>query len=137
MILITGGTGTVGSEVVRQLAAIGTRFRVLARDPKKLPSNPSIDVVKGDLTDSSAVATALKGVTRLFLLTNSFPGSTEVQNKVVDAAKAAGVKHAVRLSVFGADPASPVALAQWHAAADAHLKKSGLKWTVLQPVSFM
>ncbi len=137
MILITGGTGTVGSEVVKQLAATGAKFRVLARDPKKVPAHANVEVVKGDLTDGAAVDGALKGVEKLFLLTNSTPGSTDLQNKVVDAAKKAGVKHVVRLSVLGADKASPVVLAQWHAAGDEHLKQSGLKWTILQPGAFM
>lgn len=137
MILITGGTGTVGSEVVKQLAAAGTKFRVLARDPKKVAASENVEVVKGDLTDLSSVEAALKGIDKLFLLTNSTPGSTELQNTVVDSAKKAGVKHVVRLSVLGADKASPVVLAQWHAAGDDHLKKSGLAWTILQPGSFM
>ncbi len=137
MILIIGGTGTVGSEVVKQLAATGQKFRVLARDPKKVPALPNIEVAKGDLTDLASVETALKGVEKLFLLTNSTPDSTALQNKVVDAAKKADVKHVVRLSVLGADKSSPVQLAQWHAAADEHLKKSGLKWTILQPGGFV
>jgi uncharacterized protein YbjT (DUF2867 family) len=137
MILITGGTGTVGSEVVKQLAAAGTKFRVLARDPKKVAAGANVEVVKGDLTDLASVEAALQGIDKLFLLTNSTPGSTEVQNNVVDTAKKAGVKHVVRLSVLGADKASPVVLAQWHAAGDEHLKQSGLKWTILQPGSFM
>lgn len=137
MILITGGTGTVGSEVVKQLSATGAKFRLLARDPSKVPSLPNVEVVKGDLTDLAAVALAMKGIEKLFLLTNSSPDSTDVQNRVVDAAKQNGVKHIVRLSVVGADKSSPITLAQWHAAGDEHLKRSGLKWTILQPGSFM
>ena len=137
MILITGGTGTVGSEVVKQLAATGAKFRVLARDPKKVPANPNVEVVKGDLADAASVEAALGGVDKLFLLANSGPGVTEMQNKVIDLAKKAGVKHVTRLSVLGADKQSPVTLAQWHAEGDAHLKASGLKWTILQPGSFM
>jgi uncharacterized protein YbjT (DUF2867 family) len=137
MILVTGGTGTVGSEVVKQLAASGTKFRLLARDPKKAFSHPNVEVVKGELADAGALGAAMKGIDKLFLLTNSYPGSTELQNTVVDAAKRHGVGHVVRLSVIGADASSPVVLSQWHAAADAHLKASGLKWTILQPGSFM
>ena len=137
MILVTGGTGTVGSEVVKQLAATGEKFRLLARDPKKAFQGANVELIKGDLSDEAALSKALTGADKLFLLTNSAPGSTELQSKVIDAAKKAGVKHVVRLSVSGADPKSPVVLAQWHAAADAHLKASGLKWTILQPVAFM
>jgi uncharacterized protein YbjT (DUF2867 family) len=137
MILLTGGTGTVGAQVAKQLAGLGTKFRLLARDPGKALAHPDVEVVKGELADAAALSTAMKGVEKLFLLTSSFPGSTELQNKVVDAAKQHGVAHVVRLSVNGAQASSPVTLSRWHAAADAHLKASGLKWTILQPGSFM
>lgn len=137
MILITGGTGTVGSQVVRQLAAGGTSTRVLARDPKKALRLSNVEVMTGDLSDSKALDAGFKGADAVFVLTNSTPASTALQIKVMDAAKRNGCRRIVRLSVLGADAKSPVMLSQWHAQADAYLKASGLKWTILQPGSFM
>jgi uncharacterized protein YbjT (DUF2867 family) len=137
MILVTGGTGTVGSEVVKLLATSGTRFRLLARTPDKALKSPNVEAVKGDLADAAALGKALQGIEKLFLLTNSMPGSADLQSGVIAAAKKAGVKHVVRLSVAGADPKSPVQLSRWHAQTDAELKKSGLAWTLLQPGYFM
>ncbi len=137
MILITGGTGKVGSPLVEQLSAAGVKFRVLSRTPSKVPVVKGAEVVKGDLTHDASLDAALAGVDKLFLLTNSFPGSQELQNHVIDRARAKGVKHVVRQSVVGAELNSPVVLSRWHAANDAHLQASGLKWTILRPGSFV
>ena len=50
MILITGATGTVGSEVVKRLSAAGVQVRAVTRDPGKadILRLPQVDVVKGD-----------------------------------------------------------------------------------------
>jgi len=137
MILVTGGTGTVGSEVVKQLASTGVKFRLLARSPEKAIKSPNIEVVKADLSDVAALGEALQGVDKLFLLTNSGPGTVDLQCGVIAAAKKAGVKHVVRQSSLGADPASPIQLSRWHAQTDQELKSSGLAWTLLEPGYFM
>jgi uncharacterized protein YbjT (DUF2867 family) len=136
MIAIIGGTGTVGSEVVKQLAATGAKFRVLARSPEKVLEAPNVEIVKGDVTDAAALDELLAGASKLFLLLPSIPGSVEIASKVIDAAKRAGVEHVVRLSVKGVDLDSPVQIARWHAETEKNLKASGLAWTMLQPTSF-
>lgn len=137
MILITGATGTVGTQVVKQLAATGTRFKVLARVPRHVPFHPNVEVVQGDLADTDRMEELLAGVDRLFLLSPSIPGSTGMQNRVIAAARNAGVGYVVRMSVLGADDRSPIGLAQWHAASDACLRSSGVRWTILRPSAFM
>lgn len=135
MILIIGGTGKVGGSVVEQLSAAGIKARVLARDPSKVKL-PNIEAVKGDNNDIASLTAALQGVDKLFLLTPSLPGSVETNSGIIDAAKKAGVKHVVKLSVSGADANSPISIAKWHGASEDHLKASGLKWTLLRPGSF-
>ena len=49
-ILVIGGTGTVGRQVVSQLLARGVRIRALARNPATTGLPPQVDVVRGDLT---------------------------------------------------------------------------------------
>jgi uncharacterized protein YbjT (DUF2867 family) len=136
MIAIIGGTGTVGSEVVKQLAATGAKARVLARTPDKVLKSASLETVQGDYSDAAALDKLLAGVSKLFLLLPSIPGSVESASKVVEAAKRAGVKHVVRLSVLGVDTNSPAQLSRWHAETEQNLKASGLAWTMLQPTSF-
>ena len=73
MILITGATGTVGSEVVKRLSAAGVQVRAMTRDPGKADSIrlPQVEVVTGDFEDAEAIRRACAGVDRAFLVTNS------------------------------------------------------------------
>ncbi|WP_091114160.1 NAD(P)H-binding protein [Geodermatophilus dictyosporus] len=69
-VLVAGATGTVGSEVVRRLAAAGAGLRAGARDPHRaaalLPAGRP--VTRLDLEDGATWPAALAGVRRLFLL---------------------------------------------------------------------
>ncbi len=137
MIVLTGATGTIGSALSEQLSKAGTKFRVIARNPGKAKKDPNVEIVQAAYDDKAALDTAFKGATKAFLLTNSVPESVGWHKNLVDAAKKNGVKHVVRLSVLGADKASPVKLATWHAESDAYLQSAGLPWTLIQPTYFM
>ena len=134
MILVIGGTGTVGGQLVKQLAAKGAAFRVLTRDPGKVKG---AEAVKGDLADPSSLDPAFRGAQAVFLLTNSSPESVRLKKNAIDAAKKAGVERVVNLSVLGAEANSPVQLSRWHAQTEQALRESGLAWTNLQPGFFM
>lgn len=65
-ILVTGGTGFIGSHSVRALRAADHEVRLLVRSPEKAervfgPAAGPLDLVAGDVTDSAAVAKALEG----------------------------------------------------------------------------
>ncbi len=137
MIVVTGATGTVGTFVAEHLNAAGEKYRVISRHPDKVPQRSNVEVAKAAYDDKAALATAFKGATKAFLLTPSTPESTGWHKNLIDAAKAAGVKHVVRLSVLGADKNSPVMVAKWHAESDEYLKASGMAWTILHPTSFV
>lgn len=139
MILVTGGTGTVGKELVKALSSAGVKFRVLTRDPGKAAALklPGVELRRGDMEKPETLAPALEGVGKLFLLSSADPRQAEIQGRVVDAAKAAGVRHVVKLSALGADEKSPVNLARWHGATEKLIEKSGLAWTHVQPHFFM
>ncbi|MER6918508.1 NmrA family NAD(P)-binding protein, partial [Streptomyces spiralis] len=59
MILVTGATGTIGSDVVRQLAARGEKVRALTRDPAKARVPAGVEVVRGDYHDPASLEAAL------------------------------------------------------------------------------
>ncbi len=122
---------------MKQLAGTGAKVRVLARSPEKALKAASVEVVKGDHADAAAVDKLLAGVSKLFLLLPAVPGSVETAGTLIAAAKRAGVKHIVKLSVLGADPSSPVQLGRMHAEVEKTLKASGLAWTLLQPGMFV
>lgn len=139
MILVTGATGTIGSHLVPSLLGQGAQVRVLVRDPDKARAafGDRVDIVAGDLLDTSSVSVALKGVGSVFLNSPSLEGFVEMQRPLIDAAAAAGIGLLVRLSVAGAAPDSTTSYGRGHFALDEHLKSSSLSWTILQPNGYL
>src|ERR1700749_5252175 len=71
-VLVTGATGTVGSELVRALLQRGADVRALTRKQPKPGTFPgAVEIALGDLSDPVSVVEALKGVDALFLLTGN------------------------------------------------------------------
>ena len=97
--LITGATGDVGAKVVACLLERGERPRLFVRDASKARSlfGDRADIVEGDLGNDASVRRALEGVDKLFLV-NSGPQIPVRDEIAADAAKAAGVRHLVKLS---------------------------------------
>lgn len=139
MILVIGATGTVGSEVVRQLVATGERPRALVRDPATARQRlgDQVEQVVGDLDRPETIAAALAGVDRVFLLTTQSSRQPEWERAVIGAAARAGVGQLVKLSVFRANEQSPLQVARQHGQAERVLAQSGLAATILRPVFFM
>lgn len=133
MILVTGGTGNIGSELVRLLVAKQQKVRVLARDPAKASAKlgAGVEVVKGDLDDRASLGPALQGVEKALLLA-SVPGQEET---FIQEAVKAGVKHLVQISTGGVP--RDVGSAPVHAAGEALLKATPILWTILRPSEFM
>ncbi|WP_421830391.1 SDR family oxidoreductase [Larkinella sp.] len=139
-ILITGATGTIGSELATQLSAKGIPFRALVRsleNAKTLAQLDGAELVVGDLNDPESLACALDGVERAFLLTNSSEQAETLQMNFVAVAQQTGVKHLVKLSQFAADLHSPVRFLRYHAAVEQKIRESGLSFTFLRPNLFM
>src|SRR4051812_338733 len=123
MILVTGSTGTTGGEVARQLIAAGHKPRLLVRSPEKAKTfEGKAEIVKGDLSDSASIERALKGVDKMYLVSTGTNG-IELEAKAIDAAKKAGVKHIVKLSVIGAENPQ-LTFSKWHAQGEKKLKDS-------------
>jgi len=138
MILVTGSTGKVGQPLITALQAKGVPFKALARSEASTKSltEKGVTVVRGDLADLTSVKAALQGVDKLFLLSAGSRFST-LELPVIEAAKAAGVKHVVKLSAWGASADSANPLLREHGHVEQALEASGLAWTVLRPNFFM
>jgi uncharacterized protein YbjT (DUF2867 family) len=136
MILVTGATGTVGSEVVAQLLAAGQPVRVLTRSPEKAAKYGSnVEIARGDLADQATLTAAFAGVDEVFLLATG-PSLATLEAHAIVVAKQAGVKHIVKLSAQGAELDPGIALGRWHRESEKNLEESGLAWTILRPGSF-
>ena len=135
MILVCGATGTVGSALVQELLGRGAPVRVLVRDASRAPAGT--DVAVGDLLDPESLEPALAGVDHAFLLTPFVLDQVTPQRNLIDAAVRSGGVHVVKMGAIGASLDSPLGLARQHAQGDAHLRASGLDWTLLHPHGFM
>ncbi|WP_224369774.1 SDR family oxidoreductase [Hyalangium versicolor] len=136
MILVTGGTGTIGSSTVKALQAKGARVRVGSRSPDKLKGQ-GVEAVLFDWEKSETFGPALQGVEKVFLLTPVSDKQTQYTQALVDAAKKAGVKHIVKLSVVGVDAEPGIYLGRLHRSSEKAIKDSGIAWTMLRPTFFM
>jgi len=139
MILVTGGTGTAGSEVVRALVGQGRAVRVLVRDPGKARAlfGDAVEPAVGDFADARSVRAALAGVDELVLSGPDDPRRVGWETGAIDAAAAVGVRRIVKLSSIGAEPGSPVAFWDWHGRIERHLRRSAVRSVVLRSSVYM
>jgi len=139
MILVTGATGTTGSEVVKQLSAKGARVRAFVRDVKKAAGlwGPAVELVQGDMSQPATLDAALQGVERVYLVSPAHPRQVELQGNVIEASMRAGVRHIVKLASMETSLDSPVSFARMHAQTERHLEASGIAYTHLHPTLFM
>jgi uncharacterized protein YbjT (DUF2867 family) len=135
--MVIGGTGTVGSEVVRQLAGRGQESRVLVRSQEKAEALPAgMEAAIGDLDNEGPLEAAMAGVDRLFLLTPLSETEKEQGLRAVKAAKKQGVGRIVYMSVHDVEkcPQAP------HFASKIEIQKaiedSGIEHVFVMPNNF-
>lgn len=147
MILVAGGTGHLGAELIPRLMAGSTRVRVLTRnrDRARLRLGPSPEIVEGDVCNPGSLEMAVRGVDAVVSAVTGFgPGGRgpravdfEGNRNLIEAAEAAGVRRFVLLSVHGASADHPMELARMKYRAEEALRASRLSWTILRPTPFM
>ncbi|MFF7522373.1 NAD(P)H-binding protein [Streptomyces pseudovenezuelae] len=136
MILVTGATGTIGSDVVRRLVARGEKVRALTRDPDRAPLPPGVEAARGHPRDLGAVASAMAGADAAFLVGVFGPEDADSDRGMAAAARAAGVRRLVKLSAISAgDPRTGLGgIAHGHG--ERAVRESGLEWVILRPSAF-
>jgi (4-alkanoyl-5-oxo-2,5-dihydrofuran-3-yl)methyl phosphate reductase len=133
---VFGATGTTGGEVTRQLIQKGHKPRLVVRNPTKACAfAANAEIVLGDLSKPSSLDAAMKDVERLYLVSEAASG-IDLEINAIDAAQRLGVKHVVKLSVVGVENPFEI-FAEWHAKSEAHLRASGMQWTMVRPQHFM
>lgn len=127
--LVVGANGTVGSNLVRLLAAKGeTVLKATSKQAQKA------DEVHLNVATGAGRGEAFAGISRAFLLSPpGFTNQDQLMIPLIDAAKAAGVAKIVLMTAMGAnaDDAAPLRKAELH------LEKSGLAYNIVRPNWFM
>jgi uncharacterized protein YbjT (DUF2867 family) len=134
-VLVTGATGNTGSALAERLLRLGVSVRAMVRTPAaaaRFDGSAATPVV-ADFDDPGAVAAALAGVDRAYLVTPSSERAQAQQMRFAELAAAAGVRHLVKLSQFAAAADSPVRFLRYHAAVEQHIRELGIGWTFLRP----
>ena len=135
--LVLGATGTVGSQVVRELLARGHQVRVLTRNPEKATAlGAGVEAMKGDLLDPKTLATLYTGVDGAFLLNGVGVSESQEGLMAVTAAREARLKRLVYMSVQHADRAAHLPHFGSKVGIEAAIKQSGIPFTILRPSNF-
>lgn len=139
MIVVSGSTGSIGTELVHLLRERGLPCRALTRDPQRARARfgPGIDVREADLARPETLDAALEGADAVFVLTAVADDLSVLEGNLVDAAARARARHIVKSSALGADLESPLTLGREHGRSEAHLRGAGVPFSVLRPGSFM
>lgn len=136
-VLVTGGTGTVGSQVVRELLARRADVQVLTRDSAKIKSLPAgAHAVLGDLLDPKTIVRVFEGADALFLLNAVSQTEASEGLMAVNGARLGRVGRIVYLSVHDADRAPHLPHFGSKLAIEAAVQASGIPFTILRPNNF-
>ena len=139
-VLVTGATGKIGSQLIPRLAAYDDlAVRAFVRNAEKAQplTTAGAELVLGTLEDTQAVSAAVDEIDTLVLITAANPNAAYQASAVIAAAKEAGVRKVVRLSVFKAAVDGPTAVTRLHGHTDSEILLSGLTYIILRPPFFM
>lgn len=147
MILVTGGTGRLGTLVVTRLAARGLDVRVFTRDPARAEhlTGVAASVAVGDVRNRPSIDAAMRDVTTVVSAVHGFVGPGRVtpdsvdrrgNANLIDAAATVGAD-VVLMSTVGAASDSPLELFRAKHDAEEHLRATGVPWTIVRATAFI
>jgi uncharacterized protein YbjT (DUF2867 family) len=147
MILVAGGTGTLGTKIVSLLAERGAQVRLLTRDRSRAQHlGARVETVEGDVRSSVTLRRATDGAQTVISAIQGFAGTPDCTPASIDrdgnanlirAAQETGTSHLILVSVRDASPSHPMELMRMKHAAEQQLKASGLAWTIIRPSAYM
>jgi uncharacterized protein YbjT (DUF2867 family) len=144
-VLVTGGTGFVGSGIVRALLDAGHTVRVLEREAGRASEAglEGVEAVQGDMTDAASLRSAVDGQDAVVHLVAIITGKPEEFERVMEqgtrdlvaAAKEAGVRRFVLISALGVTEETKDLVPYYHAKWDMErtVKESGLEHVIFRP----
>jgi NADH dehydrogenase len=143
-ILVTGGTGFVGTYVVNTLLRRRHEVAVLERRPGSARNryNRPVEAVAGDVRDQASLEAAAGGrdaVVHLVGIINEKGDQTfdrmhrQAVENVIAAMSAVRVRRLLHMSAMGSSEDAPSEYARTKAAGEKAVRGSGLEWTVFRP----
>jgi uncharacterized protein YbjT (DUF2867 family) len=138
MICVTGASGTLSSEVIRQLEGQEIPFRraYFSESAAQTARARGVETVTIDYNHPATLRSAFQDCDAVFLLGPNAVNHTELELNAVEAAQAAGIRRVVKQSVMGAAEEA-YSLANIHRPVEKAIEGSGMAWTFLRPNSFM
>lgn len=144
MLLVTGGTGFVGSHLIKRMRQEGIPVRALVRRPDKAQAlkDLGVEVVPGDVSDKASLENATSGcerVVHLVGLIQEAPGATfpgvhvDGTRNMLEAARKNNVRHFFYQSSLGTRPNAKSEYHKTKWAAEELVRASGLPYTILRP----
>ncbi len=134
-ILVIGGTGTVGAEVVKELQRRKADIRLFVRKAGT-PTPEGVEAAVGDLLDPPSVQKALDGVDKLYLLNAVVPDELTQALIAYDLAKRLKLKHIVYHSVFRVESFKDVPHFASKFAIESALREFDVPFTIIRPNYF-
>jgi NADH dehydrogenase len=147
IVFVTGGTGFVGREIVRELNRAGHKLRLLVRHRKSPAAQEMVwrhaaELREGNVLDPASLPGALQGADAVIHLVGiiSEVGEQTFENahrratqNMVGAAKATGVRRFLQMSALGTRAHAPSRYHQTKWAAEQIVGRSALDWTIFRP----
>ena len=148
MHLVIGGTGDLGFDLVQRLLRNRHHVRAMVRsdDAERRLRDVGAETIRGDLKERPSLERACQGIECVVSSANAVKrgGADTIETvdrqghrDLVEAARAAGVRRFVFVSVAGADPSHPFPLFAAKGETEAHLAASGMPYVIVQPHVFM
>ena len=136
-ILVTGSTGNIGTQVLNFLDGHGAEVRALTRAPEKTTFPTGVTPVKGDIADIDSIRAAVVGVSTLFLLAPNGADELTQAMLALNAAREAGVRGIVYLSVFKGEAYADVPHFASKMTVERMIAAYDLPATILRPAYFI
>ena len=134
MILITGASGNVGREVLKQIAQTGAQVRAAFQSAGKAAAPQGVEIAVVDYNQPETLRNAIKDVSRVFLVGPPTEQLPVLERKAIDVFAQSDVRLVVKLSAMGGREAI---FPRQHAESEDYIRSSGLPYTFLRPNGFM